>query len=91
MRVREAVIAGAIAGLVAAGPAQAAKPQPACGADVYVNTTIDGTQADPGSYAFVSDGNVSYPTGGKGSSRTEGRLQYNGCWLDFTLSMGSQR
>src|SRR5687768_6559683 len=92
MRVREAVVvAGAIAGLASARPVLAAKPQPACGADVYVNTTIDGTLADPGPYTFVSDGNVSYPTGGKGASRTEGRLQYNGCWFDFTLSMGSNR
>jgi hypothetical protein len=91
MRVRVAVTAGAIAGLVGIAPLEAAKPQPACGADVYVNTTIDGTVADPGPYTFVSDGNVSYPTGGKGAIRTEGRLQYNGCWFDFTLSMGSNR
>jgi hypothetical protein len=90
MRAREAFIAAAIAAMAAA-PALAAKPAPGCGSDVYVNTTVDGSLASPGPYAFVSDGNSSYPTGGNGQNRVESRLQFDGCWFDYLFNINSSR
>jgi hypothetical protein len=90
MKFRVAVLAVAVYGTVAARPTEAAKPS-ACGSDVYVNTTIDGSLASPGVYAYVSDGNSSYPTGGNGQNRIESRLQFDGCWFDYLFNINSSR
>ena len=91
MQFRLAVGCALMAGLAgSAVPSEAAPPSP-CGRDVYVNTAIAGSQSDPGGFAFVSDGNSSYPTGGKGQNRIESRLQYDGCWFDYLFNINNSR
>lgn len=87
MRLRPVVYVAVLTILVGAGTASAAKPPAPCGSDVYVNTLIRGTPTDPDPYAFVSDGNESYPNGGRGPNKIEGRFQVDNCTHDFTLNL----
>jgi hypothetical protein len=89
MRLCSVVCVAAVAALTVADPgsAIAAKPLPGCGPDVYVNTTVKGTPTDPLAYRFFSDGNESYPNGGKAAERIVGRFQVDNCTHDFTLNL----
>jgi len=89
-----AIVGAALSALVAAVPGSAAgKPPASCGSDVVVTTVVRGTEASPELYKFVSDGagpdaaGESYPSGGKGQSKIDGRFQVDNCSFDFTVNV----